>query len=212
MTLGKTLPSSLGPFSPKEHIRDYTGDLNQIRSVGEAFGAWTGFRPLLPWLAAGMIQFSHYCQPSPKWAQWEKTQDKGPAPNEGRGPHNDPLNCRASVSAAGSGEGGLAPGPCAPPAPRTGPNPTPGCNIPLTKSARPTSRNKAEKELRHWLPINSHPKPPVFLGIGRFLYLCAPEAGVLQTPGQPADLWELWPRLSPSFVLSLVGRAKGRRD
>ena len=114
----------------------------------------------------------------------EDSKTKGQLRTRGEGPHNDPLNCRASVSAAGSGEGGLAPGLCALPAPRTGPNPTPGRHIPLTKSARPTSRNKAEKELRHWLSINSHPKPPVFLGIGSFLHLCAPEAGVLQTPGQ----------------------------
>ena len=40
----------------------------------------------------------------------EDSKTKGQLRTRGEGPHNDPLNCRASVSAAGSGEGGLAPG------------------------------------------------------------------------------------------------------
>lgn len=53
----------------------------------------------------------------------DETQDKGAAQNKGSGAHDDPLTCRVPVSAAGSGEGSLAPGLCAPPAPRTGPKP-----------------------------------------------------------------------------------------
>ena len=106
-------------------------------------GTRTAITRLVPWLAAGMIPFSLYCQPSPKWAAWEKT--KGQRRRRGGGPHNDPLNCRASVSAAGSGEGGLAPGLCAPPAPRTGPNPTPAATYPSPKAPDPRLRTKRRR-------------------------------------------------------------------
>lgn len=59
------------------------------------------------------------------------------------------------------------------PLPEPARSPSPSCHIPRTESARPISWNNAEKELRHRLPTNSHPNPPVLLGIGRFLHLCA---------------------------------------
>lgn len=89
------------------------------------------------------------------------------------------MSCRVPVSAAGIRKRDLALA-CSPrPLPEPGRTPTPGCHIPLTESARPTSWNKAEKELRHRPPINSHPSAPAPLGTRRFLHLCAPEAGIL---------------------------------
>lgn len=134
-------------------------------------GTRTAITRLVPWLAAGMIPFSLYCQPSPKWAAWEKT--KGPAPKEGTGAPQRPLELPRLRLRSWQRWRRPGPGPVCPSRSQNRPKPHTGGHIPLTKSSRPTSQNKAEKELRHWRPINSHPKPPAFLGFGRFLHLCA---------------------------------------
>lgn len=158
-----------------------------------------------------MTKFCHHyqlCQSEQLRGVRKETPDKGAAPNAGRErPTERPTTTQVDTSLPVAERAALKEARLPGGGPTHSQNadraPTPACHIPLTESARPTSWNTAEKELRHGLPTNPPPHPPTLLGIWRFPHLCVPEAGASRPLRRP---------LAPPpavFARALAGRMKG---